>query len=251
MSSMTYSFKVKTITEECIAWINKWFMHNGRDCNAYLGISGGKDSTICAALLKKALGGKCVYGVSMPDSNQGTNNAEQICKYLDINYVYAPIGNICDEFNKFNLSSYAQMNLPPRVRMTMLYALSQSNNGRVCETSNLSEWYLGYYTIAGDNMGDFSPLGKLTVTEVKQIGMYLGLPESWVNRIPDDGLPNSKPDEEKLGVKYSDVDLLIRTGELDSSETIKKILTIHNNSSFKEGVINLPTYDPLLPNLLT
>lgn len=242
-----YNFNVADITAKCIKWIQEWFEFNGKDCNAYIGISGGKDSTICAALLKEALGGNRVYGVAMPDSYQDTNDAKDICKFLGINYVYAPIGNICDEFAKFNVSPYAEMNIPPRVRMTMLYALSQSNNGRVCGTGNLSEWYLLYFTDFGDNGCDFAPIKSLTVTEVKEIGKYLGIPEKWVNIAPSDGLPNSAPDEEKLNISYAHLDRYLRTGIIEDLDEKERIESRHTHLNFKIFKVNVPYFDPNLP----
>lgn len=241
---MNYQFDVEKVTNDCIKWIQSWFEVNGNGCNAYIGISGGVDSTVCAALLAKALGPERVFGVAMPDSRQGTNNAEDICKFLGINYQFAYIGNICDEFSKMNLKPYAEMNVPPRVRMTMLYALSQSNNGRVIMTGNLNESLVAYYTLYGDNCGDMAPMDLLTKTEVKEIGLYLGVPEEWINRIPDDGLPNSVPDEDKLGFKYDVISKYIRTGIIDDQVQVNKFFNAVKNNRFKQGLVSIPTFDP-------
>ena len=243
-----YIFNAERITAECVQWIKSWFYKNGRDCNAYLGLSGGKDSTICAALLARALGKERVYGISMPNTMQDENDADKIAEFLGIHYQCVHIDKIYNEFTKLGISNYAQTNVPPRIRMTMLYALSQSNNGRTCETGNLSENMLHYFTTGGDNLSDFSPLGKLTVTEVKQMGYVLELPTRWIEKTPDDGLPNSEPDEKKLGIKYADLDQYIRTGELENKQELERIFEIHNRSLFKEGLINVPTYDPLICN---
>lgn len=231
-----YRFNTKFVTEELIKWITNWFEGNGKDCNAVLGMSGGKDSTICAALLAKALGPDRVIGVIMPDVNQSYNEADEICDYLGIHTIYAPIEIVTASIHTAlsSISRQAEQNIPPRVRMTMLYAISQSMNGRVINTCNLSENIIGYETIFGDAAGDMSPLGNLTVSEVKQIGKYLELPDKWVDKIPDDGLPNSSPDEEKIGFTYAELDKWIREGEHDiKPESLEKMKDMYYNSSFK------------------
>lgn len=242
---------IKNIHDKLIQWIRSWFVLNGRDCCAVLGLSGGKDSTICAALLAEALGKDRVIGVAMPDNKQGLNDADEIAKYLGIRFMEAPVGGIINGFNTmwyhfgdedFNWSKQAQQNIPPRIRMAMLYAIAQTYNGRVCCCDNASENYLGYSTLFGDNVGDFSPLGNLTVTEVRGIGDYLGIPKKWVHKTPDDGLPNSAPDETKFGFTYETLDKYIR-GEEEPAEEIKdKIDTMHVRSSFKRDILHVPVF---------
>ena len=247
-----YKFDVAVITDNLIYWIREWFEKNGKGCKAVLGMSGGKDSTITAALLAKALGSNNVVGVMMPDLGQGLNEADEICKYLGINCIYAPIDNITGAFydsditihnstwSLNNFSKQAEQNIPPRVRMTMLYAISQTLNGRVINTCNLSENAIGYETIFGDAAGDMSPLGNLTVTEILAIGDYLEIPSKWVHKTPDDGLPNSMPDEEKFGFKYAELDNYLRD---DFGKTYNpKILEMINNSEFKRKP--MPTFKP-------
>ena len=235
-------FNVEKTTNDLIQWIKDWFEENGKGCNAVLGISGGKDSTIVAALLVRALGLDRVIGVAMPEEGQGINGADEICKHLGIRYVYAPIGGAVNAFHLMHMatldpalkwSEQSEQNIPPRVRMTMLYAIAQSNNGRVAGTCNLSEDYLGYFTKHGDGASDFEPLANLTVTEILQIGDYLGLPYEWVHKKPDDGLPNSSPDEEKFGFSYATLDKYIRGYEEPDSETKAKIDAWHNRNLFK------------------
>jgi NAD+ synthase len=126
----------------------------------------------------------------------------------------------------FKWSEQAQQNLPPRVRMTMLYALAQTYNGRVCCCDNASENYLGYSTLFGDDAGSFAPLGNLTVTEIRAIGDLMGLPREWVHKTPDDGLPHSSADEEKFGFSYETLDNYIRFEIEPDKETKKKIETL-------------------------
>lgn len=255
------------IKDEAILWIRDWFQKNGPECNAVIGISGGKDSTIAAALCKEALGADRVIGVSIPDRGQDDVEATKVAEVLGIRLYTFPIGNITREFENSFISmvnyagsdaegvkrhQHAQQNLPPRVRMAALYFISQSFNGRVVNTCNLSEDYIGYSSIWGDSVGDFSPMAKLTVSEIREIGELLGLPEELVWKTPDDGLPHSKPDEEKFGFSYETLDRLIRYGECGNSLIYKKIMEMHEKSEFKRKAINLPTFDPGLeayPNI--
>lgn len=239
-----YNFKVKETTENLILWIKAWFDKNGKGCKAVLGMSGGKDSTITAALLAKAIGPENVIGVIMPDKGQDDNGATLICKQLGIQCIYAPIYQLTEAMKPTNVlndfcwqlcewSQQAEQNIPPRMRMVMLYAISQTLNGRVINTCNLSENYIGYETIFGDGAGDMSPLGNLTVTEIRAIGDYLCLPNEWVYKTPDDGLPHSTPDEQKFGFTYTDLDKYLRgTSKLDF-DIAEKVEQMHNNSEFK------------------
>lgn len=247
-----YTFDVERVTNECIQWIRNWFEKNGPGCNAILGLSGGKDSTIVAALCVEALGADRVIGVALPESTQGLNEADKIAEYLGIKFMVLPIGDICSTFDVAdNWSVQTKQNIPPRVRMTILYAVSQTYNGRVANTCNLSEDYVGYATLYGDSAGSFAPLSKLTVTEIYQIGDYLGLPYEWVHKVPDDGLPHSSPDEEKFGFSYAELDRYIREdvepkGKCNNSDELKidKIRRMYENNKFKTEIIQIPCYWP-------
>ena len=243
-----YNFNVEEVTKNCIQWIKDWFNENGKTCNAIIGISSGKDSTIVAKLCVEALGADRVIGVMMPDKGQGINDADKICDYLGIKYMVIPIDGVVAEFHKVwddqdsdvIWSKQSEQNIPPRVRMTMLYALSQTFNGRVVGTCNASENYVGYMTRWGDQASDFEPIGNLTVTEVLQIGDYLGLPYEWVHKIPDDGLPHSSSDEQKFGFSYAELDRYIREGiepegKCNNSDESKidKIKRMHTKNEFK------------------
>ena len=141
----------------------------------------------------------------------------------------------------FELSTQSAVNLPPRVRMTTLYAESQSHNGRVCNTCNLSEDWVGYSTRYGDSVGDFSPMSRLTVQEVKAIGRLLGLPDVLVDKVPIDGLCG-KTDEDNLGFSYAELDRYIRTGQIDNPETKKRIDELHRRNLFKLEL--MPCFEP-------
>lgn len=285
------------IKDRCVSWIRDWFDRNGKDCCAVLGMSGGKDSTVAAALCAEALGRDRVVGVAMPAEGQSLNDADEICRWLGIRYVCVPIGDIVNTFSVIasckvsvqgaeyiranapvaetlqeaetqgpelsgcrpsvmgalsrkifvpgteglhpeqteavTLSKQAEQNIPPRVRMTVLYAVSQSLNGRVVNTCNLSEDWVGYATRWGDSVGDFSPLGGLVVQEIRGIGHALGIPSKWVDKTPDDGLPHSCSDEQKFGFTYEVLDRYIRTGECDDAAVKEKIDGMHRRNLFK------------------
>lgn len=252
-----YTFDVEQVTKDCIQWIKDWFEENGPGCNAILGMSGGKDSTIVAKLCVEALGADRVIGVAMPDKGQGINDADKICEYLGIKFLVLPIGDICSAFdtvadNYIDWSKQTQQNIPPRVRMTMLYAVSQTFNGRVANTCNLSEDFVGYATMFGDAAGSFAPLSQLTVTEIYQIGDYLGIPYEWVHKVPDDGLPHSSSDEKKFGFSYAELDRYIREdivpeGACENNPDelkVDKINRMHRNNKFKTEIVQIPHFDP-------
>ena len=232
------------LAESCAEWIRDWFETNGKGCCAVLGMSGGKDSTVAAALCAKALGAGNVVGVAMPAEGQSLNGADEICARLGIRYICVPVGGIIGGFDAIplDLSHQAAQNIPPRVRMAVLYAVSQSLNGRVVNTCNLSEDWVGYATRWGDAVGDFSPLGKLTVQEVKGIGHALGVPAQWVEKTPDDGLPHSCSDEQKFGFTYATLDHYIRTGECPDSAIKEKIDRMHRSNLFKLSMP--PAFEP-------
>lgn len=209
---MNYTFNAKETTEKAAQWIREFFEKNGKNCNAVIGISGGKDSSICAALCVEALGKERVIGVLMPNGEQNDiDMARLLVNHLDIKAVEVNINEAykgvlnglenakpVNRFKLDGLSNQTIVNLPPRLRMAVLYAVSQSCNGRVANTCNLSEDWVGYSTRYGDSAGDFSPLARLTVAEVKEMGRFLGLPEILVDKVPSDGLCG-KTDEDNLG----------------------------------------------------
>ena len=232
-------FDAEKVKNEIVLWIKNWFKVNGNGCKAVVGISGGKDSSVVAALCKEALGKENVYGVLMPNGEQrDIDIAEDLVKYLDIQYTVLNIkdcyNGIINELNnsKIDISTQAKTNLPPRLRMAALYAVSQSVNGRVANTCNLSEDYVGYATRYGDGAGDFSPLSNLTVAEVKAIGRSLNMPAKFVDKVPIDGLCG-KTDEDNLGFTYAVLDKYIRTGICEDKETKDKIDNMHEKNKFK------------------
>ena len=239
-------FDVNKTTQNLIVWIQDFFEKNGKDCNAVVGISGGKDSSIVAALCAKALGKDRVIGVLMPNGKQSDiDMARMLVSHLGIKAIEVNIedafngvikgineGVLMEGMNTPEITTLTKNNLPSRLRMATLYAVSQSLNGRVANTCNLSEDYVGYSTRYGDSVGDFSPLSRLTVTEVKEIGKFLGLPEALVEKVPSDGLCG-KTDEDNLGFTYAVLDNYIRTGICEDVKTKELIDKRHKANLFK------------------
>ncbi len=232
-----YKFDVKDATAKCVQWIRDWFEENGQGCNAVVGISGGKDSSVVAALCVEALGKDRVIGVLMPCGVQGDiDMAKKLVDFLGIKSyevnIEDAVNGVLNNIKGVEISTQARTNLPPRIRMTTLYAVSQSVNGRVANTCNLSEDWVGYSTRYGDSVGDFSPLSRLTVTEVKAIGKELGLPIDLVDKVPIDGLCG-KTDEENLGFTYAMLDVYIREGVCEDATVKERIDTLHKRNLFK------------------
>ncbi len=241
-------FNARKIKDDIVAWIKDWFEKNGKDCVAVVGISGGKDSSVVAALCVEALGKDRVFGVLMPKGEQhDIDVAKALVNHLDIKHTIINIkfayDAIVDEINNnIELTNQAVINLPPRLRMSTLYAVSQSINGRVANTCNLSEDWVGYSTRYGDSVGDFSPLSNFTVTEVKEIGRVLGLPSIFVDKVPIDGL-SGKTDEDNLGFTYDVLDKYIRTGICEDEETKRRIDTLHIRNQFKLKLMPIFSYN--------
>ena len=240
-------FDAVKIKNECVAWIREFFEKNGPGCNAVVGISGGKDSSIAAALCVEALGKDRVIGVLMPQGQQHDIDAAYLLvNHLGIKHYVINIKDTVDAMLKnmpegLEITSQTIQNIPPRIRMTTLYAVSQSHNGRVVNTCNLSEDWVGYSTRYGDSVGDFSPLSNLTVTEVKEIGYLLNLPKELVDKTPIDGLCG-KTDEENLGFTYAELDIYIRTGKIEDQQKKEIIDRKHKANLFKLEL--MPSYKP-------
>ena len=231
-------FDAKNAKDACVEWIRNFFEENGKGCNAVVGISGGKDSSIAAALCVEALGKDRVIGVLMPQGEQhDIDKAQMLVDHLGIKHYVVNIKDAVDAVLNnmpadIQVTAQTVQNIPPRIRMSTLYAVSQSCNGRVCNTCNLSEDWVGYSTRYGDSVGDFSPMSNFTVTEIKQIGYELGVPRELVDKTPIDGLCG-KSDEENLGFTYAELDVYIRTGEIADEETKQMIDRRHKINLFK------------------
>lgn len=247
-------FDAKKVKNDCVRWIKEWFDANGRGCNAVVGISGGKDSSVVAALCSEALGKEGVIGVIMPNGEQeDINMAYRLIDHLGIKRLEVNIKDAYDSILKSMradnggfvrltlLTKQTLTNLPARIRMATLYAVSQTVNGRVANTCNLSEDWVGYSTRYGDSAGDFSPLANLTVSEVKAIGYELGLPEELIEKTPSDGLCG-KTDEDNLGFTYNMLDRYIRTGKCKDKSVKEKIDAMHSKNLFK--LQPMPSFTP-------
>ncbi len=240
-----YTFDASAVKDALVAWIRCWFEENGKGCNAVIGISGGKDSSVTAALCVEALGRERVIGVLMPNGSQSDID----CSYLLVDHlriehhlvdIHDAVTGLLNHFPAgLTPSEQTKINLPPRIRMATLYAISQSRNGRVANTCNLSENWVGYSTRYGDDAGDFSPLGNLTVAEVIAIGGLLGLPERLTKKVPSDGLCG-KTDEDNLGFSYAVLDRYIRTGVCEDEAIRARIDRLHKQNAFKLQTI--PTF---------
>lgn len=243
-------FDAKKVLNELTVWIRDWFEENGRDCNAIVGISGGKDSSVAAALCVRALGVDRVIGVLMPNGEQSDITMSRLLvEHLGIRHF---VVNIRDGYQGLlgevrrqlgDVSRDTEINLAPRLRMATLYAVAQSNNGRVANTCNLSEDWVGYSTRYGDSAGDFSPLSMLCVREVKALGRELGLPECLVEKVPIDGLCG-QTDEEKLGFTYATLDAYIRDGVEPDAATKARIDRLYKLNRFKVRFMDVFPYRP-------
>lgn len=240
-------FDAAVVKDQCVAWIWKFFEENGPDCNAIVGISGGKDSSVTAALCVEALGKERVIGVLMPCGVQSDIDAAYaLVEHLGIRYYVINIQDAVEGLKgqvekALPMTKQAHTNMPARIRMTALYAVGQSMNGRVANTCNLSEDWVGYSTRYGDAAGDFSPLSRLTVQEVKALGRLVGLPEALVDKTPIDGL-SGKTDEDNLGFTYAELDRYIRTGQIDDLEKKARIDRLHKQNLFK--LQYMPCFEP-------
>lgn len=243
------------VKNKLVKWIRDWFDNNGAGCNAVIGISGGKDSTVAAALCVEALDKNRVYGILMPNGEQiDIEDSVAVVDYLGIPFMqlniedaYIGIVNGIDNiyycaedgsrYGKFvNISEQTKINLAPRLRMASLYAVAQSINGRVVNTSNLSERWVGYSTRWGDNIGDLCPLVNLTSDDVVAIGDVLGLPHYLTHKTPSDGL-SGKSDEDKLGFSYTTLNKYITTGVCEDAVAKEKIDNLHYKNIFKQHPI--------------
>lgn len=238
------AYKVKNA---CVAWIRDWFEYNGKGCNAVIGISGGKDSSVVAALCVEALGKERVIGVLMPDGDQSDiNDSYKLCRHLDIQHFTVPIDGGVYRIQSailhagLELTDQACINLPARIRMSTLFAVAQCCNGRVSCNCNLSEDYIGYSTFGGDDFGSFAPLRNLTSDEVVAIGDACGLPYELTHKTPSDGLCD-KTDEDSFGFTYEVLNNYIRTGVCEDEAVKAKIDSMHEKNLFK--LMPMPTFE--------
>lgn len=242
---MEIKFDAPRILADCIKCIQDYAARSGTT-KAVLGISGGKDSTVAAALCIKALGVDNVKGLLLPNGNQKAvmTDSIKVCQALGLSYrvmnmnglvqaAIAEMDTVDTVFNKEDDKTKAALiNLLPRLRMVMIRMWGQTNGYRMCGTGNLSEIVVGYYTKDGDNRCDFNPLAHLTSLEVVALGDELGLPYELVHKVPQDDLCG-KTDEENLGVTYESIHQFIRCPEELDDTTYHKIMKLSMLSRHK------------------
>jgi len=262
---MAYEFDVGAVHDKIIEWTREWF--KDKKGPAVLGISGGKDSTVTAALLAEALGPERVIGVQMPNGEQpDITDSDKVFEVLGIRKMTVNIKdayialkgaiavNYTDDVSEGKRSNkwppLFTTNTPARLRMTTLYGIAAMENGFVVNTCNLSEDVVGYSTKYGDCAGDFSLLNKLTKTEVVELGDYMKLPQELVHKTPSDGMCG-KSDEDNMGFAYETLDKWIRDGLRPiAAETFEKIRKLAMNPNTKLKMVPMATPDIDLPNLL-
>ena len=219
-----------------------------------VGISGGKDSTVVAALGENIFGKENVYGVLMPNGTQkDIEDSLEVCEHLGIRHVTVNIGpaysaiisqikfRLCNNFAIPDVSEVSydtETNLPARLRMATLYAVAQTVGGMVLNTCNLSEDTVGYATLWGDNAGSYAPIQGLTVTEIRQLGDWLELPHHLIPKTPIDGL-QPLSDEDKLGFTYAELDKYIRE-DIGSPEFKERINQMYRKNKFKTDIVRIP-----------
>ncbi len=242
------NFDAQKEIDNIVKWIQEWFAENGPKADAVIGLSGGKDSTIVATLLVRALGKERVVGVLMPDGEQkDIADSKKVAEILGIRSyivnIHEGVQGTLDAIRAAGLEPGrdAVINTPPRIRMSTLYAIAQSlpNGGRVTNTCNKSEDYVGYSTKYGDAAGDFSPCADYLVCEMIQIGDALGLPDELIHKTPSDGL-SGMSDEDKLGFTYAVLDNYVLTGVCEDEATKARIDHLHVINLHKLKTI--PTY---------
>ena len=248
------NYDVKKLKEDLI----KWIQDTVGDCNVVIGISGGKDSSVVAALCVEDLGQDKVLGVLMPDGEQqDIDKAYQLVDHLGIKHIEVNIGNITKELRKTlmyapilegkrvydvlrpanveicKFGDVYETNTPARIRMTTLYGIAAIiGNARIAGTCNRSETYTYYFTKWGDGASDFEPLLDLTVREVKELGYELGLPQDLIEKTPSDGM-SGKSDEEKMGFTYEELDSFLLDGITPKKESYDKIMKLHTIGAHK------------------
>ena len=247
-------FDAEKEVNNIVEFIRKYYKENKLD-GAILGISGGKDSAVVSAIFTKALGKENVIGVTIPchSNEEDFNDAKLVSDYYGFRLINFDITNVFDTFkNEVNkLGDFSKeelrnsdINIKPRLRMTTLYylaALYSATLGKkylVAGTSNKSELFVGYFTKGGDSVSDISTIADFTVEEVIKIGEYLEVPQKVLYKAPSDGLSNQS-DEEKLGVKYSDISLYMEDKSKLPKDIQEKIEKLHKNNQHK---FNVPTY---------
>ena len=244
-----FDFKVINAEEEIqhiVDEIKKYFVKNGNEnTKAVIGISGGKDSTIAATLLVRALGSERVVGVMMPEGTQkDIHDSQEVCDILDIEAYTINIGGAVQELynglipvgSNTTLPTTVTTNTPARIRMATLYAVAALVGGRVINTGNKSELYIGYTTKYGDLAGDFAIFKDYCVREVLEIGDNLDeLPAHLVHKAPGDGM-SGKTDEDNTGIPYDVLDAYLLDDIVPDYDILRKIEERHDRNIHKRDI---------------
>ena len=238
-----YSIKlIKWLTDSCLSYPAEGFV---------IGMSGGIDSAVCAALLAKT--GLHVTALIMPSENNSDNDMVDAIEYLEklnINFFIVPIQDTYDTFlemsNVFtNIKNSRQHvikgNAQARLRMMALYAYAQQNNRVVIGTDNACEWYMGYFTKFGDGAADLLPISNMKKSQVFEMGEYLGVSNNILQKAPSAGLWEGQTDEDELGVTYKEIDMFL-DGEIVSEKALERISFWHNRSHHKRTLALSPTF---------
>lgn len=235
--------------ENAIKWIREYVENTGAK-GLVIGNSGGKDSATVIAMATKAIGKENVITISMPcySIDSDFEDAKLVADSFGVKFFKVDLSNCYGELEneiqtRLNqeLSKESKINIKPRLRMTTLYGIAQTLGYLVIGTGNLCEAMVGYTTKWGDNSSDLDPIGNFTVDEVLEIGRYLGVPEKILKKSPNDGL-GGKTDEEKMGIKYSQIAEMIETGHTDENAE-KEIIRRYRNSIHKRRLVPVYTFD--------
>ena len=225
--------RLKIECENAIQWIRE-YVEKSKAKGVIIGLSGGKDSAVVLAMLVKAIGKENILTVSMPCNSISSDydDAKMVADTFGVRFITVDLTSTYAEFEKSinseisklgvnDLVAESKVNIKPRLRMTTLYGIAQTFGYLVVGTGNLSEKMVGYTTKWGDSASDFNPIANFTVSEVLAIGKMLGVPEKILEKAPSDGL-GGQTDEEKMGIKYSQIEEMIETGNTD--ELAKEII---------------------------
>ncbi len=216
-------FKIREAAK-IVNFIEAWLKEKVNQAGArgiVVGLSGGIDSAVVAALGRRAFGHDNILALIMPchSNPEDAQDAILTADKLDINFKIIELDNAFDAVNlafnqnDINLSKMSAANLKARLRMSTLYAAAQTNNFLVCGTGNKSEYETGYFTKYGDSASDLLPLADLLKAEVRAAAKYLGVPEKIIVKAPSAGLWENQTDEGEMGFSYDELDNYLSTGE--------------------------------------
>ncbi len=235
---------MRNIIIQCENWLRDEVKSAGAS-GIILGLSGGIDSSVLAALGREALGRSGVLGVIMPchSNNQDEDDARLLAQAVDVNFLRVDLSGTFDALcgaTGEELSPLVKSNMKARLRMVTLYALGQKNNLLVCGTSNRSEYETGYFTKYGDSGSDLMPLVSFLKRDIREMAKILRVPEKIITKAPSAGLYAGQTDESDMGFTYEVLDEYLATGKIDDPEAQKRIDVMRRRSEHKRKPI--PTF---------